>query len=118
MRMGSPLHLLRTAVSSAIVVASAGAPAAEPEGLHDPVPELRPSLVVDCVNRGLQEGRDFDSAYKTCDCMWEVVSANMTVAEYVEFDRAIRQGADAKALPQFRRVRPKLQACGRQEERG
>ena len=112
------LHPLRTAVSLAAVVLATGAQAAEPAPFHDPAQELRRALVGDCVNRALHDGRDFAWSYKTCDCVWEVTSRDMTVAEYVEFDRIIRQGGDAKALPQFQRVQPKLQACGREEQRG
>ena len=78
---------------------------------EDPVPELTRSFLQDCVASGNRRGADPMWTKRACNCSWDMISSNMTKSEYIEFAAAVRNDQNATALPQFRRVQPKLELC-------
>ena len=80
-----------------------------------PAQELKKNLVSSCVSRGLQRGDNPDAVYVFCSCTWEVLSNNLTVAEYVQLDTLSTTKNTPASLPFWTRLQPKLQACKEKE---
>lgn len=76
-----------------------------------PAQELQTTLVNSCVSRGLQRGDDADGVYAFCSCTWEVLSQNLTVAEYVQLDSISTLNGDLTKAAFWNRIKPKLQSC-------
>jgi len=78
------------------------------------VQELVKTIVGGCVGRGLQRGDKPEYVYSFCNCMGEVISQNLTVAEIIEMDSA-KNGMGE--LPQLKRILTKLQECKNDERK-
>ena len=98
--------MLRIGVFLLAVAATAPA-AAQKFDLQD----IRKTFVNDCIARGLSRGDEAEKVNKFCPCLFDVLATNMTVAEYLEFDRAGQDGKDPATLPQVQRVMPKAAQC-------
>jgi hypothetical protein len=73
--------------------------------------DVRKSFVSDCVSKGLAKADDPDKTYRFCTCTFDTLATNLTLAEYLEIERADREGKNPQSLPQMQRVLPKLQQC-------
>lgn len=76
-----------------------------------PAQLLRKQFVNSCVGRAINRQDDAASAAGFCTCAFDVISKELTVAEYIEFDQASREKRTLDTLSAFSRVKAKLTQC-------
>lgn len=69
-----------------------------------------------CMKSASNKQVAFDSAVPMCRCLWEATNSEFSAAEWTEYEAAV--GGDnaqerVQALPQYKRVKPKLEACAK-----
>ncbi len=82
---------------------------------HSPAQELKKNLVSGCMSRGLDRGDNPAAVYAFCSCTWDVLSKNLTVAEYVQMDALSSTNKSPKTLSFWNQIQSKLQSCKEKE---
>jgi hypothetical protein len=98
---------MKRAFLLALALCSVGSFAADKFDAQD----VRKSFVADCSIRGISRGDDPQKVTSFCACSFEVIANGMTVAEYLDMDRAVKEKRPAEQLPQLTRVRAKMEQC-------
>lgn len=75
------------------------------------VQDVRKTFVGDCSMRGISKGDDPQKVTSFCACSFDVMATNMTVAEYLDMDRAVKEKRSPDQLSQLVRIRSKVEQC-------
>lgn len=78
-----------------------------------PAADLRLSYLKGCVSRGLQRGDDPNYVNRFCNCSFDVLANGLTVAEYIELERASQQRIAPSNIQAVAALQPKLSECKR-----
>jgi tetratricopeptide (TPR) repeat protein len=76
-----------------------------------PAQLLRKQFVNNCVGRAISRKDDAASAAGFCSCAFDVLAKNLSVAEYIDLDKAFLDRRAPDTLPAFARVNAKLAQC-------
>jgi hypothetical protein len=71
-----------------------------------------------CAKAALNNKQDFERALPVCQCNWDAVNGEFSQAEWAEFESTThtRSADEARNLPQFKRVLPKIVECAKRLE--
>lgn len=76
-----------------------------------PAQSLQKQFVNSCVGRAIARQDDAVQATNFCTCAFDVLAKELTVAEYIEFDRASIEKRAPDSLPAIARIKGKLSQC-------
>lgn len=68
-----------------------------------------------CISRGISRGESPDAVSVFCSCTWDVLSNNLTLAEYIKITETIESNRDPSVLPFWKSIEPKLEVCHKNE---